>query len=437
MLDKIKYYLAIDIGASSGRHIIGEVNGRNISLKEIYRFKNGVKRENDRLVWDIESLFKSVKAGIKKAFELYPEIESLSIDTWGCDYVLLSGDKEILPCYSYRDNRTERVINKAHSIIPFCDLYSRTGIQFQPFNTLYQLFEDNERGRLKEATDFLMIPEYLTYKLTGIKKREYTNATTTGLINAESGKFDKDIIKALKLPERLFKEIYPPKTYVGGLLPEIEREVGGNTRVVLCATHDTASAVEGIKMEGNEIYISSGTWSLLGVKAENAITSEKSRKANFSNEGGVGYIRYQKNIMGMWIVNRLKEELCPDKPFPEIVTEAEKSPYSEICDVNADIFLSPESMVKAFDSSLKDKPKSEADYFKCAFLSLAEGYKKAVEEIEINSGKRYNKIYIVGGGAKNNLLNKLTEAATGKEVIALPIEATATGNIKIQTEATL
>ena len=276
----MKYYLAIDIGASSGRHIIGWQKGGEIKTDEVYRFPNGVKEMDGHLVWDIDELFKSVVAGMRRAFKKYPKIESVSIDTWGVDYVLLNGDKEIYPCYAYRDHRTEARINEVHSLMSFEKLYARTGIQFQPFNTIYQLYDDLKKGRLERATDFLMIPEYLSYKLTGVKKKEYTNATTTGMLNADMGTFDEGILQKLGLPKRLFGEISQPKATVGMLTVELQKEVGGNTKVVLCASHDTGSAVEGIPIEGNEPYISSGTWSLLGVKVPKAITDEGSQKAN-------------------------------------------------------------------------------------------------------------------------------------------------------------
>ena len=427
---KMKYYLAIDIGASSGRHIVGWRDGGEVHTKEVYRFPNGVTRENGHLVWDIECLYYSVLAGISVAFKEYPEIESLSIDTWGVDYVLLEGDKAILPVYAYRDSRTEAVIPKVHEIIPFSELYSRVGCQFQPFNSIYQLYDDKLKGRLDRATDMLMIPEYLMYKLTGVKAREFTNATTTGMVN---GEFDMDIVRRLGYPERLFPKLSQPKTVLGDLLPEIQAKVGGNTKVVLCATHDTGSAVEGVPMEENSPYISSGTWSLLGVKTPKPITDKGSEKANYSNEGGVGYNRYQKNIMGMWIVNELRRELCPDIPFPEIVKMAEESSCEAILDANSSELLAPKSMKSAFDS-LTEGLGSTADYFKCAYRSLAFSYKQAIDELEANTGTKYEKLYIVGGGAKNKFLNRLTEEATGKKVIALPIEATALGNLKIQME---
>ena len=421
-----KICLAVDIGASSGRHIAGRLENGEIKTEELYRFPNGVVERDGRLTWDIDALLGHVKRGVEIAKEKYPQIESLSIDTWGVDYVLLRGDEEVRPCYAYRDGRTEPVIPKVHEKIAFSELYRRTGIQFQPFNTVYQLCADKEAGRLEGATDFLMIPEYLMYRLCGVKSHEYTNATTGGMVSAETGEYDPFIIEALGLPKRLFRKLQQPGEVIG----EYE-----GIKVVLCATHDTGSAVEGIPMEGDAPYISSGTWSLLGVKTEKPITNAASELANWSNEGGVGYNRYQKNIMGMWLVNRLRAELCPDKPWGEIVAEAEVSRLEETVDANAQGFLAPKSMKAAFDAALSMKPQTVGDYFRCAYRSLALSYMNAIQELQHNTGKHYDSIYIVGGGAKNAFLNRLTEEASSKTVIALPIEATAIGNLKIQMEA--
>ena len=419
----MKVCLAIDIGASSGRHIAGWTENGKLRTREVYRFPNGVTEQDRHLTWDIDALLSHVKTGIDEALKEFPQIESLSVDTWAVDYVLMHRDREAAPCYAYRDSRTEAAIPQVHEKISFSDLYRRTGIQFQPFNTIYQLYDDKLAGRLEGATDFLMIPEYLMYKLCGVKSHEYTNATTTGMVSAETGEYDPEIIRTLGLPEQLFRPLQQPGTVIG--------EYKG-IKVMLCATHDTGSAVEGIPMEGNELYISSGTWSLLGVKTPKPLTDAGSEAANYSNEGGVGYNRYQKNLMGMWLANRLRSELCPDKPWNEITAEAEEKHFDHLVDVNDPVFLAPESMKAAFDSKLPHPPKCTAGYFRCAYRSLAEGYRQAIEEIEQNTGKQYRKLYIVGGGAKNRYLNRLTEEATGKEVVALPIEATALGNLMIQ-----
>ena len=430
----MRYYLAIDIGASSGRHIVGWQENGMIQTKEVYRFPNGVEMVDGHLTWNVRKLFSNVVMGIQKAFQEFPEIESLSIDTWGVDYVLLKEDQEIYPCYAYRDSRTEAVIPQVHEKVPFSELYRHTGCQFQPFNTIYQLYDEKVNGRLEGVTDMLMMPEYLMWKLCGAKAREYTNATTSGLVNAQTGEFDLEIVEALGYPQHLFPKLSQPGTVLGNLRPEIADAVGGNCKFVLCATHDTGSAVEGIPMEGNHPYISSGTWSLLGVKTPKPITDAGSENANYSNEGGVGYNRYQKNIMGMWLVNELQRELCPDLPFPEIVKLAEESVCEALVDANASEFLAPKSMKAAFDQATNNALATAGDYFRCAYRSLAVSYRQAIDELEANTGCTYEKLYIVGGGAKNRFLNRLTAEATGKEVIALPIEATALGNLKVQME---
>ena len=419
------YCLAIDIGASSGRHILGWQEGGQIQTEEIYRFPNGVQQKDGHLVWDIDDLEWQVKRGIDLALESCPEIVSLSIDTWGVDYVLLKNGQPIYPVYAYRDSRTEAVISKVHEKIPFSELYRHTGCQFQSFNSIYQLYDDWEQGRLAQADDLLMIPEYLLYHLCGVPAREYTNATTMRLVNAKTHEFDTEILEKLGYPKCLFPKLSQPGTVLGSYK---------GVTCMLCATHDTGSAVEGIPMKGNEPYISSGTWSLLGVKTPMPITDAESMEANYSNEGGVGYNRYQKNIMGMWLVNELKQGLCPDMAFPEIVKAAQESCCEILVDANAPEFLAPKSMKAAFDEKSDNALHTVGDYFRCAYRSLAVSYREALLELERNTGKAYDKLYIVGGGAKNEFLNNLTRVATGKEVIALPIEATALGNLKVQME---
>ena len=432
----MKYYLAIDIGASSGRHIVGYLENGELKTEEVYRFPNGMDEQNGSLVWDTERLFREVKCGIRLAFERYSCIESLSIDTWGVDYVLMRGDEAVMPVYAYRDSRTDESIPKVHEIVPFAELYSRTGIQFNKFNSIYQLYADKLAGRLSGVSDFLMIPEYLMYRLTGNRAKEFTNATTTGLVNAESGELDREIFSRLGLPQELVRPLSAPGESLGKLLPSVSAEVGGDLEVVLCATHDTGSAVEAIDMDTDSPYISSGTWSLLGVKTPAPITDERSRDSDYSNEGGVGYNRYQKNITGMWIIQSLRKELCPDASYDSIVELAKESSFVSTFDVNADAFMAPESMKDAIISDFVCRsmtpPATDADLFNSAYHSLAEGYRRAILALEINTGRTYPEIYIVGGGAKNVYLNSLTEAYTGKRVVALPIEATAIGNLKIQ-----
>lgn len=418
-----KYFLSIDIGASSGRHIVGWIDNGEIKTKEVYRFSNGVKSFDGHLIWDIDYLESEVRKGIDLALSEY-KVESFSIDTWGVDYVLLKGDEVVYPVYSYRDDRTDSVIDEVHKIISFEDLYKTTGIQYQKFNSIYQLFDDKKKNRLKGITDFLMIPEYLMYRLTGVKKKEYTNATTTGLINTDTLSFDSKIVSSLGLPSHLFTPLSMPKEDCG--------EYKG-IKCILSPTHDTASAVEGMKLSNDSLYISSGTWSLLGAKVKKAMKDEKSMKCNYSNEGGVNYIRYQKNIMGMWVINNLQKELCPELSFSDIFSSLDDK---EVDTVNLDdeIFLSPESMKSVFDQKTNNTLKNNEDYFLSALHSLALNYKRAVEDIEKNTGRKYSEIVISGGGAKNKHLNKLTEIYTNKNVVAFEKEATALGNLKTQME---
>jgi rhamnulokinase len=432
----MKRYLAIDIGASSGRHIVGYEENGELVTEELYRFPNEMDTIDGHLVWDTDRLLSEVKEGIKRTLAKYPDTVSLSIDTWGVDYVIMNGDREVKPTFAYRDTRTEAVIDEVHGLISFSELYSRTGIQFQKFNSIYQLYVDKLLGRLDDATDFLMIPEYLMYKLTGNKVKEFTNATTTGLVNADTLRFDRKIWSVLGLPIALDAELNQPGTFVGKLKSDIAKRVGGDIDVVLCPTHDTASAVEAIDMKENSPYISSGTWSLLGVKTTKALTDEKSMNSNYSNEGGVFYNRYQKNITGMWIVQSLRAEMCPDMPYGDIAKLATESSFTETFDVNDDAFSAPKSMKEAIDKYLSDRgkptPASMGDYFNSAYVSLGVCYGEAIRDMEDNTGVNYSEIYIVGGGAKNGHLNAITEKYTGKKVVALPIEATAIGNIKTQ-----
>ena len=430
----MKYYLAIDLGASSGRHVIGYVKDGEIILDEVHRFKTCMDESVDGLVWDIPRIYNEIKLGIKKAFEKYPSIESLSIDTWGVDYVLMNGDKEITPYYAYRNERCAKASDEVHKIIPFDELYKKTGIQFASFNTLYQLYDDLQKGRLQNATDYLMLPSYFTYKLTGIKTHEYTNESTGALLNPYTGEYNFDALDKLNLPRKLFKNIAKPGYLVGNLLPEISEEVGGNTKVILCASHDTASAFESVNISDESIILSSGTWSLLGIKSKEPVISDESLKSNYTNEGGVGYIRFLKNIMGMYLANRVQEET--GLSFKIIDTLIQNSKYHETFDVNDPSLNAPKSMKEAILKLLKDNPpKNDINIFASIYHSQALCYKKAIEELEKITNKKYMRIYIIGGGARNAYLDHLVGVYTGLKVIAMPIEATALGNIKIQMKA--
>ena len=418
----MEYCLAIDIGASSGRHILGWKDESGLHTKEVYRFPNCMERENGHLVWDINRLESEIRIGIQEAKKL-GNIRSLAIDTWGVDYVLLRGDTPVTPCYAYRDDRTEAVIPKVHEKVPFSALYARTGIQYQPFNTIYQLCADQKVGRLADVSDFLLLPEYFSWRLTGNKVHEYTNATTTGLVHAKTGSYDLELIRKLGLPERLFGPLSQPGTKVG--------EYQGIS-VVLCPSHDTASAVEGIPMEQEGVFLSSGTWSLLGAKLPEPVLSSAAQQANFTNEGGVGYIRFLRNIMGMWILQNLQKQL--GYSYGEMAELARACGEKRLFDVNAPELSAPADMKAAILGLLGEKTLTDGQLLASVHHSLADCYGTAVRELEEITGRSWERLYIVGGGAKNEYLNELTAQYTGKQVIALPIEATALGNLHIQME---
>ncbi len=425
---KQKYFLAIDIGASSGRHIAGWQEDGKLVTEEVFRFPNGLVHDSGHLAWDIPKLLEYVKEGIQAARKKFGNIYSLSIDTWAVDYVLMKGEEEAWPCFAYRDSRMEESMKKVHEIIPFEELYKRTGIQYSNFNTIYQFYSDKLMGRLEGATGFLMVPEYLMYKLTGAKAHEYTNATSTGLVNAHTQEYDDYIIEKLRLPGCMFgtagkpfAKLAKPGTYLG----EYE-----GIRVVLCATHDTASAVEGIPLGEDDIFLSSGTWSLLGIKISGPLITEKGMRANYTNEGGPGYIRFLKNIMGLWIIQNLKAELGLD--FEEMSNMAETSSYEKIFDVNSKRFYEPGNMRSKIMSELMEKELADRDIINSVYHSLAYSYSEAIKELEDITGKKRSTLVIAGGGAKNKYLNALAERYTGKRVVALPVEATAIGNLKVQ-----
>ena len=428
------YYLAIDIGASSGRHILGYIDNGRLKLEEIHRFENYITNQNGTLVWDIEHLVSEVKKGIAKCKEIGKTPCTVAIDTWGVDYVLLDENKqEILPAVSYRDSRTNRVINKVESIISAEELYLKTGIQKQNFNTIYQLYVDYLSGKLDNAKYFLMIPAYLSYKLTGVIKNEYTNATTTGMVNAESKTWDNDIIEKLGLPKHLFGTLDTPCTVIGNFTKEMQDYAGFDSTVIFAPSHDTASAVCACPIDDNSVYISSGTWSLIGVESLNPIVNEKSMAANFANEGGIDYrFRFLKNYMGMWLFQNVKKNLNNEFSYDDMMRLAMQSKRFEMIDTNAPDFLAPENMINAIRSYLKNESIPIEVVINSVYHSLAQSYKNAIDEIEKLAGKTIDNVFIVGGGSKDTYLNKLTAQYTGKKVVTGLSEATATGNLLSQ-----
>lgn len=438
----MRYYLAIDIGASSGRHILGWLDGGKIYTEEIYRFQNApMKKENSdgsfSLFWDTERLFAEILAGLRRAGELGKIPESVGIDTWGVDYVLLDESGEVIDgVYCYRDSRTEKTIPLVHGVLPFEKLYEKTGIGFTTFNTVYQLYDDKLSGKMAKAVTYMNLPDYFHYRLTGVIVQEYTNSTTTGMVNTKTHEWDDGIISALGYKRELFGKISQPGTVVGEFTAETEKAVGYKSKVVLPATHDTASAVIAAPLERQTPYISSGTWSLLGIEQNFAHTDNKARAASYSNEGGLsGTFRLQKNIMGLWMIQQIRHELDDKYDFSELVEMAKKSPVSDKIDVNGSRFLAPESMIEEINKAAgRTLTVGEMAYY--VYNNLAASYAESLSALEALTGEKYDTLNIIGGGSKNIFLNELTKKKTGKRIVAGPAEGTAIGNLTVQMIAT-
>lgn len=438
----MNYYLAVDIGASSGRHILGCVNNGKIELEEIYRFENGMKEKNGHLVWDTELLFHEILSGMRKCREIGKIPTAMGIDTWGVDYVLLDNkDNVIGETYGYRDRRTEGMDEEVYKIIPQKDLYLRTGIQKQMFNTIYQLMsvKVNNPEHLDKAESFLMLPDYFQFLLTGKKANEYTNATTGQLISPKTGDWDYELIDMLGYPRKLFKPVVMPGTVLGNLNEETKRYVGFDCTVVIPCTHDTGSAVAAVPSTSDDcLYISSGTWSLMGIESPVAIANEESMKANLTNEGGIEKrYRVLKNIMGLWMIQSVRHEYNDAYSFAELCSMAENEKnFPSRVDVNDASFLAPKSMEGAIREYLnktgQKEPENIGQLATVIYQSLAESYADTIKEIEAIDGRHFDAINIVGGGSNAAYLNELTAKKTGRKVFAGPGEATAIGNLLVQ-----
>lgn len=437
----MKYYLAVDIGASSGRHILGWLEDGVMKLEEVYRFPNGMEKVDGHLCWDVPKLFEEIKNGMKRCAEIGKIPECMGIDTWAVDYVLLDEDGNMLgKTYGYRDNRTEGMDQVVYEKIPEAGLYRRTGIQKQIFNTIYQLMavKQQEPELMEQAETMLMIPDYFTYLLTGVKRSEYTNATTTQLVSPETKDWDYELISRLGFKASIFPEIAKPGTMAGSLTDEMRREIGYDLKVCQVGTHDTASAVVAVPaLTEPFLYISSGTWSLMGTELAKANCSEESQRANLTNEGGYDYrFRYLKNIMGLWMIQNVKKELKDAYSFAELCELAGQAEIDSIVDCDDSCFLAPDSMVEAVQDFCsrtgQQKPKTPGEIAKVIYRSLAQCYQRAAKELEQLSGHLFGAVNIVGGGSNAAYLNQLTAEATGKPVYAGPGEGTAIGNLAVQ-----
>ena len=435
------YYLAVDIGASSGRHILAHLEDGKMVLEEIHRFPNGMVQKDGENVWDVDELFAQIKLGMKKCAEAGKIPVSIGIDTWGVDFVLLDAEgKRIGNAVAYRDGRTKGMDEEVYKKIPEDELYARTGIQKAIFNTIYQLMalKVKKPEQLEKAETMLMMPDYFHYLLSGVAATEYTNATTGQLVSPVTKDWDMELIEKLGYPKKIFQKLVTPGTVLGELTEEIQKEVGFNCKVVAPATHDTGSAVIAVPTESdNTLYISSGTWSLMGTELMEANCSRESKLHNLTNEGGYNYrFRFLKNIMGLWMIQSVKKEIGGNLGFGEICEQASRCTIPSIVDANDGRFLAPANMTEEVQAACRESgqqvPEGIAEVASVIYNSLAQCYAKTIKEIEEITGQKYDRIHIVGGGANAEYLNILTAKATGVPVYAGPTEATAIGNLAAQ-----
>ncbi|AEP92123.1 rhamnulokinase [Bacillus subtilis subsp. subtilis str. RO-NN-1] len=433
-------YTAIDIGASSGRIMVGELKEEKLDIQEIHRFANGFSQRDGHCFWDIDHLLKQILQGLQKVKTLGYERCTVGIDTWAVDYVLLDekGDR-LRDAISYRDRRTDHTIDKLEHTLSKAAIYQKTGIQFQPFNTIYQLYEE-DRELLKKTDKIMMVPDYLGYCLTGKAVTEITNASTTQLLNASTGKLDPELLEAVSVLEQQFAPLTEPGCELGKLrnewFPDYDLPA---CKVMTVATHDTASAVIAAPgVNDGWAYISSGTWSLIGVENKTPIITDLALENNYTNERGANNtIRFLKNIIGMWVIQEVRQQLQADYSFQQLAEEAEKTePFQQFINLNDKRFLNPENMIKEIQHYCRQTrqkiPRTAGELACCIYSNLAIIYAIAIKELETITEKPIEQFHIIGGGARNDFLNQLTADMSGKAVHAGPIEATATGNLLMQ-----
>ncbi len=448
-MDK-RYFLGFDLGASSGRAMLGTLMQGKLELTEVHRFTNQMQLINGHYFWNIFSLFNELKTGLKKCVKEYGiQPESIGVDTWGVDFVHLTKEGLILSLpFAYRDSRTNTSMDDLFQVVPQEEVYAQTGIQFMQFNSLFQLFSMvRDQSSLLEITDsILFMPDALNYLFSGVKKSEFSIASTSQMIVPGTCNWNVELIEKAGIPTKILQEIILPGTILGPILPEVATETGSKpVPVIAVAGHDTGSAIVSVpSLQDNFAYISSGTWSLMGIESQNPIVSEQTRQLNFTNEGGVeGTTRFLKNIMGMWLiqeVQRIWENEGDSYSWPEMVELARKSePFKFLINPDDPMFLNPRDMVQAVRDfcyqTAQGTPQNHGETIRCIYDSLALKYRFTLEQIQDITGKTIEVLHIIGGGANNHFLNQLTADATGLNVVAGPNEATAIGNILMQAKA--
>lgn len=446
-------YLAVDLGAESGRVMAGHFDGSKIKLEQFHRFPNGPIRLAGTLRWNLIGLWSEIQKGLQKAAsELTSEARSVGVDTWGVDYVLMNRSEELLgTAWNHRDSRTDGMIDKACQKVPRSQIFAETGMQFLQINSLFQLLamQESDPELLASADCFLMVPDFFHWCLSGSRVVEFTNATTSQMLNATSRQWAFDLLRKFELPTEIFPEVVAPGTDLGTLRSDVADFTGlGKLNVVAPATHDTGAAVAAVPTahtgKANWAYISSGTWSLLGVEVQDAILTEEALRRNVTNEGGVdGTYRLLKNIMGLWLVQRCKVAFAAkgqDIDYAELTRLAAEAPaFRSIVDPDQSCFLGPPDMTVAIAEECKRTgqpvPETVGQFVRCALESLALKYRAVVGWLEGLTGTPIEVIHIVGGGSKNHLLNQFAADASGRPVVAGPVEATALGNVMIQARS--
>jgi rhamnulokinase len=441
-------FVAVDLGAESGRAVLGRFEGERMALEEVHRFPNRPVRLPDGLHWDVLRIIGEVKDGLAKAARSAERIESLGVDAWGVDYALLDRDGSLISNpYHYRDPRTEGMDERVFERMPKEEIYGVTGIQFLPINTLYQLLAMEGSPLLRAAQTLLLIPDLVGYWLTGERACEFTIASTTQLCDARSGGWAHDLLEKMGFPTHIFGEIIPPGTELGPLSPDVAEEIGVKEGfpVTAVASHDTASAVVAVPAQSeNFAYISSGTWSLVGVELPEPAIAPEGMHANFTNEGGFGgTTRFLKNVMGLWILQECRRSWARegrDYSYEELTRLAQAAPSSRsLLDPDHPTFLPPGDMpgrIRRFCRETGQSPPEEpGEVVRCVLESLALKYRWALERAEEITGRRAEVVHVVGGGVRNTLLCQLTADATRRPVRAGPVEATAMGNLMVQAYA--
>ena len=450
-------FLAVDLGASSGRVVAGHFDGANIELEELHRFPNGGVLMNDRLYWNVLALWTHIQDGMRRAHgELGSAVQSIGVDTWGVDFALLGADGNLLGNpLCYRDSHTDGILDQAFAVMSREEIFAETGLQFMPFNSLYQLvgMQRDQSPVLDAAKSLLMMPDLFHWMMTGEKSNEHTNATTTQILNPRTGEWSQKVLESFGLPSDILAPTTKPGVSLGSLRDRVRTETGlsKDVNVILPGTHDTASAVMAVPATGAVVdqpdwcYISSGTWSLMGVELANAVVNERCLELNFTNEGGVGgSYRLLKNIAGLWLVQECRRIWDRDDDeevgFSHLVDAAHAAPaLKSLINPDDPSLVAPENMPAAIAACCKDAgepiPESRGAVIRCALESLALRYRMVLEHLEELTGGRIDTIHIVGGGTKNELLCQMTADACNRRVAAGPIEATALGNVMLQAVA--